>query len=92
MGLVHRVLASADVVPAALDLAGDIVDNVAPMSASYTKQLLWQATEQPLARAWSRERKLFARCAAHPTRSKGSARSSRSARPCWTGRPNVDPP
>ena len=54
LGLVHRVLASADVVPAALDLAGDIVDNVAPMSASYTKQLLWQATEQPLARAWSR--------------------------------------
>ena len=54
LGLVHRVLASEDVVPAALELAGDIADNVAPMSAACTKQLLWQATEQPLDPAWSR--------------------------------------
>ena len=92
LGLVHRVLAPADVVPAALDLARDIVQNVAPMSAAMTKRLLWQSTEQSLDRAWSHERELFARCAAHPDSTEGVS-SFLDKRPAsWTSRPAVDPP
>ena len=92
LGLVHRVVPPQDVVPAALDLAKDIVQNVAPMSAAITKQLLWQATEQTLDFAWSRERELFARCAAHPDSIEGVSSFLEKRSPGWTGRPAVDPP
>jgi enoyl-CoA hydratase/carnithine racemase len=42
-GLGSRVLAAADVLPAAMEIARDIVVNVAPMSAAVCKKLLWEA-------------------------------------------------
>lgn len=42
-GLGSRVLPAADVLPAAMEIARDIVTNVAPMSAALCKKLLWEA-------------------------------------------------
>ncbi|WP_280312864.1 enoyl-CoA hydratase/isomerase family protein [Nocardia abscessus] len=41
LGLATRCLPAADVLPAALALAADMAANVAPMSASLSKRLLW---------------------------------------------------
>jgi enoyl-CoA hydratase/carnithine racemase len=41
MGLVHRSLPTADVLPAALEVAKDIAANTAPLSVAASKRLLW---------------------------------------------------
>ncbi|MEV2221877.1 enoyl-CoA hydratase-related protein [Nocardia vinacea] len=41
LGLASRCLPAADVLPAALSMATDMADNVAPMSAATSKRLLW---------------------------------------------------
>lgn len=43
LGLATRVLPSAEVLPAALETARDIATNVAPLSASVCKRLLWES-------------------------------------------------
>src|SRR5262249_39719222 len=42
MGLASRSLAAAEVLPAALEMARDIAQNVAPLSAALCKRLLWE--------------------------------------------------
>ena len=41
MGLAHRALPAADVLPAAIEVARDIAVNTAPLSVAASKQLLW---------------------------------------------------
>jgi enoyl-CoA hydratase/carnithine racemase len=43
LGLGSRVLDAGDVLPAALDLANDIVENAAPASVAASKRLLWDS-------------------------------------------------
>lgn len=43
LGLATRVLPAAEVLPAALAMAHDIATNVAPLSASVCKRLLWES-------------------------------------------------
>jgi enoyl-CoA hydratase/carnithine racemase len=42
LGLASRVLPAAEVLPAAMEVARDIVVNVAPLSAALSKRLLWE--------------------------------------------------
>ena len=46
LGLASRCLPAADVLPAALDLARDIVANCAPLSVAISKRLLWDALDR----------------------------------------------
>lgn len=48
-GLASRALPAAEVLPAAMEMARDIVTNVAPMSAAVSKKLLWEAEGQTAA-------------------------------------------
>lgn len=41
LGLANRAVPAADVLPQAMEIACDIADNVAPMSAALSKRLLW---------------------------------------------------
>lgn len=43
IGLAHRVVAAADVLPAAMDIAREIATHVAPLSAAVSKRLLWES-------------------------------------------------
>jgi enoyl-CoA hydratase/carnithine racemase len=43
LGLGSRVLDAGDVLPTALELAHDIVENTAPMSVAASKRLLWDS-------------------------------------------------
>jgi enoyl-CoA hydratase/carnithine racemase len=43
LGLCSRVLPGDEVLPAALELAGDIATNTAPLSVAYSKRLLWDS-------------------------------------------------
>ena len=43
MGLAGRCLPNDEVLPAALELARDVVANVAPLSAAISKRLLWES-------------------------------------------------
>ena len=52
LGLASRCLPSAEVLPAALEIARDIAVNVSPISAALSKRLLWQGA----ARGYSPER------------------------------------
>lgn len=45
LGIASRCLPAEDVLPAALALAADIAENVAPMSAALSKRLLWDTVE-----------------------------------------------
>ena len=45
LGVCSRVLPNDEVLPAALELASDIVANTAPLSVAYSKRLLWQSFE-----------------------------------------------
>lgn len=41
LGVCSRVLPNDEVLPAAIDLAGDIAANTAPLAVAYSKRLLW---------------------------------------------------
>jgi len=43
LGLGSRLLPAAEVLPAALELAGDLAENTAPVSVAVTKRLLWES-------------------------------------------------
>jgi enoyl-CoA hydratase/carnithine racemase len=43
LGIATRVLPAAEVLPAALEIAGDIAANTAPLSVAVTKRLLWES-------------------------------------------------
>jgi enoyl-CoA hydratase/carnithine racemase len=89
-GLVHRVLATDDVVPEALRIARDIATYVAPLSAAVSKRLVWDAMDEPWDQAWAREQELFARLAGHPDAREGVESFLEKRPPRWVGRPSVD--
>jgi enoyl-CoA hydratase/carnithine racemase len=43
LGIALRSLPAAEVLPAALEIARDVVENTAPLSVAVTKRLLWQS-------------------------------------------------
>ena len=48
LGVASRALPAGEVLPAALEIAGDMATNTAPLSAAVTKQLLWQSADLDL--------------------------------------------
>jgi enoyl-CoA hydratase/carnithine racemase len=46
MGIANRCLPADDVLPTAMEIARDIAENVAPVSAAISKRLLWEAVDR----------------------------------------------
>ena len=47
-GLAGRVLPAAEVLPAALEIAGDMAANCSPLVMGMHKRLLWRALDMPV--------------------------------------------
>ena len=60
MGLASCALPSAQVLPAALDMARDIAVNAAPASVAATKRLLWDGLTSSVPDMMRRENPIFA--------------------------------
>jgi len=61
LGLVHRAVPRADVVPTAMELANDIAANTGPVSVAITKRLMYEfLTEPDRGAARRRQSELFA--------------------------------
>jgi enoyl-CoA hydratase/carnithine racemase len=58
MGLASRSLPAEQVLPAALEVASDIVANTAPLSVAVTKRLLWESPNLTAAEVGHRETEL----------------------------------
>jgi enoyl-CoA hydratase/carnithine racemase len=90
LGLGSRVLAAADVLPAALDLARDIAENTAPMSVAASKRLLWDSFDLDRSAVGQRETEIHLRLMGHDDAKEGVRAYTAGRVPSWTGRP-VDP-
>jgi len=58
LGMAIRSLPAEQVLPAALEIAKDIVENTAPLSVAITKRLLWQSTDLTPAEVGHKETEL----------------------------------
>jgi enoyl-CoA hydratase/carnithine racemase len=91
LGLVHRVLPSEAVLPAAIETAHEIVRTTAPLAVSAAKRLVWEGLEEAWGPAWARERAEFERCALHPDSTEGMRSFLEHRDPRWSGRlPTLD--
>ena len=81
-GIVSHVWPDAEFMPKVREMALDIAQNTAPVSVAITKRLIYACSPSPRLR--KRRKKIRARScgrASSPTRTRASARSSRSASP-----------
>lgn len=87
-GLANRCLPAEEVLGAALELARDIVVNVAPQSAALTKRLLWDAQMEGLSSAEvaARETADHLRLMGAPDAVEGPRAFMEGRRPRWNGR------
>lgn len=90
LGLGSRVLAAADVLPAALELANDIAANTAPMSVAASKRLLWDSYDLDRDAVGARETAIHLALMGHDDAKEGVRAFTGGRAPSWTGRP-VDP-
>jgi enoyl-CoA hydratase/carnithine racemase len=85
LGLGSRVLAAADVLPAALELAHDIAANTAPMSVAASKRLLWDSFDLDRAAVGARETEIHRRLMEHDDAREGVRAHLERRLPRWTG-------
>ena len=92
-GIVSRVLADAELLPAARALAAEIAAQTAPVSVAVTKRLLWHLqAETDLARAEELETRAFWWAGTQPDAREG-VQAFRERRPArWSMRPSTDMP
>lgn len=84
LGLASRCAPSAEVLPLARQLARDIAENVAPLSAALTKRVARQFLEETdRAAALERERVLFRWCGQQPDAREGVAAFLQHRAPQW---------
>jgi enoyl-CoA hydratase/carnithine racemase len=92
-GIVSRVTADADLLPAARLLAGEIAVHAAPVSVAITKRLLWHhlTVNDPYA-AEEIETRLFGWTATQADAREGVRAFLEKRPPRWTSRPSADLP
>lgn len=90
LGLGSRVLPADEVLGAALELAGDIAVNTAPMSVAASKRLLWDSFDLDRSAVGDRETEIHLRLMGHEDAREGVRAFLQRRAPVWTGKP-VDP-
>ena len=91
-GVATRSLPKEEVLPAALELAGDIAANAAPLSVAIAKQLIWEGVGLDLAEWRKREGRLLAWTTKHPDSREGTIAFLEKRAPEWKGRPSAEMP
>lgn len=84
LGVVSRSLPADDVLPTALDMARDIAENVAPVSAAVAKQLMWQGVNMSIDAMIAAEGRLIPKMAALPDSAEGVKAFFEKRSPEWT--------
>ena len=92
LGLASRALPAGDVLGAALELAGDIAANTAPVSVAVAKQLLWDGMDKSVAEVSAMENRLFGKVTSLPDAREGIAAFVEKRSPAWTGKVSSDIP
>lgn len=93
MGLVSSAVPADEVLPAALELAGDIAANVAPVSAAIVKRLVYANLCEPDRRAaQAREHRLFGWTTQQPDSREGPLAFVEKRSPRWALSKNADFP
>ena len=93
IGLATSAHAAPDVLPAALDLARDIVTNVAPVSAAVSKRAMWSAAGAPSPEVIEAlESDLHRLVMGAPDAAEGGRAFLQKRAPVWAGRPSDLPP
>jgi len=85
LGVASRVVAAAEVLPLAREIARDIADNVAPLSAAMSKQLLWQSFELTADEVERRETELHHQLMQQPDAVEGPMAYLEKRAPRWSG-------
>jgi enoyl-CoA hydratase/carnithine racemase len=92
-GIVSRVVADDQLIPAAHTLAADIALNAAPVSVAITKRLLWnQLSESDLHRAEEVEGRAFWWTGTQPDSFEGVRSFLQKRPPDWKMKPSTDMP
>jgi enoyl-CoA hydratase/carnithine racemase len=92
LGLCHRLVPAADVLPTALSIAHELADKTAPVPAAISKQLLWRGVLAELTELIDEETELLRWCSRQPDGAEGIASFVEKRTPRWTGRPSVELP
>jgi enoyl-CoA hydratase/carnithine racemase len=92
LGIASRVLPTAEVLPAAMEIARDIADNVAPLSAAVSKMLLWESIELGPAEVEQRETELHHHLMGRPDALEGPVAYLEKRAPRWTSSVSRDWP
>jgi enoyl-CoA hydratase/carnithine racemase len=92
MGLATRILPSAEVLPAALELARDMAVNTAPLSVAVTKRLLWESLNLTREEVGNKETQLHHHLMAGPDAIEGPMAYIEKRPPRWTLSPVKDWP
>jgi enoyl-CoA hydratase/carnithine racemase len=93
MGLVSSAVPAAEVLPTAVELARDVADNVAPVSAAIVKRLVYANLAEPDRRvAQSREGRLFGWTTQQPDSREGPMAFVEKRAPQWKLSKNADFP
>jgi len=93
MGLVSRALPSAEVLPAALDLADEIARECAPVAVALAKRQLWAHLAEPSFKAAeATEARWFQWSGAQPDATEGVRAFMEKRTPAWSGSPTRDLP
>ena len=89
-GVCNRVLPNDEVLPAAMELANDIVVNTAPVSVALSKRLLWETWRLDAEGVERRETELHHQLMALPDSREGVVAFLEKRAPNWIGRVSVD--
>jgi enoyl-CoA hydratase/carnithine racemase len=92
IGLASRCLPTAEVVPAALELAADIAANTAPLSVAISKRLLWQSFAVTRQQMEHLETELHHVVMGRPDAAEGVLAFLDKRQPAWTLSPTRDWP
>lgn len=86
LGIASRVLPAAEVLPAALELARDVVANASPLSVAVSKQLLWQSFALSADEVEARETSLHHHLMGRGDAMEGPMAHLEKRTPRWTSR------
>lgn len=92
LGLASRVLPATEVLPAALEVAHDVVRNTAPLSVACAKRLLWESRPLGWEAVGRLETALHRVVMTKPDAVEGVRAFLEKRAPVWTGSPSRDLP